>query len=205
MFDSGVQIALMQASHLKGVAAIHAQALAGDFLPSLGVNFLNVFYTAALASEAALGCVALTSNTPIGFVLGSPDMRALFRKVIRGAPLQLSQAAIPAIVRRPALLLKVAETFLYPSREPSIDVKAELAVIAVKPEFRNQGLGQALIEALNAEFKEHKIGSYKVTVLQSNQGANRFYARSGFHRAGEFRLYRQSWNLYVYSLAEANP
>jgi ribosomal protein S18 acetylase RimI-like enzyme len=205
MSDSGVQIAPMQASHIKGVAEIHAQALAGDFLPSLGLNFLKVFYTAALASGAALGCVALSGDTPIGFVLGSPDMSILFRKVIRGAPLQLAREAIPAILRRPALLLKVAETFLYPSREPSMDVEAELAVIAVKPEFRNQGLGLALIEALNAEFKERKIWAYKVTVLQSNQGANRFYARFGFQRAGEFRLYHQSWNLYVYSLPEAIP
>jgi len=203
--DSGVQIAPIQACHLKRVAEIHAQALAGDFLPSLGVNFLNVFYEAALASGAAVGCVALTIDTPIGFVLGSPDMSVLFREVIRRAPLQLAKAAIPGIVRRPALLLKVAETFLYPRRESSIDVKAELVVIAVKPEFRSQGLGQALINALNTEFKERKIWSYKVTVLQSNQGANRFYARSGFHRTGEFRLYNQNWNLYVYSLAEANP
>jgi len=200
-----VQIAPLQACHLKKVAEIHVQALAGDFLPSLGVNFLNVFYEAALASGAALGCVALAGDAPIGFVLGSPDMSVLFHKVIRRAPLQLAQAAIPGTVRRPALLLKVAETFLYPYRESSIDVKAELVVIAVKEEFRSQGLGQALIKALNAEFKERKIWSYKVTVLQSNQGANRFYARFGFHCAGEFRLYRQSWNLYVYTLAEANP
>jgi ribosomal protein S18 acetylase RimI-like enzyme len=205
MLDPELQTAPIQASYLKQVAEIHAQALAGDFLPSLGVNFLTVFYKAALASGMAMGCVALTGDTPTGFVLGSPDMSVLFREVIRRAPLQLAQAAIPGIVRRPGLLLKVAETFLYPSRESSTDVKAELVVIAVKPEFRSQGLGLALVKALNAEFKERKIWSYKVTVLQSNQGANRFYARSGFRRAGEFRLYHQSWNLYVYSLAEANP
>lgn len=195
----------MQVRHLKRVAEIHAHALEGDFLPSLGVAFLHVFYQAALAHDMAIGIVALTGDTPIGFVLGSSDMDIMFQKVVRSASLQLARAALPAVVRKPGLLLKVAESFLYPRREASLDVKAELVVIAVEPEYRSQGLGQTLVQALNTEFKGRNIQSYKVTVLQSNQGANRFYARLGFQNTGKFQLYRQMWNLFIYSLAEVNP
>jgi ribosomal protein S18 acetylase RimI-like enzyme len=205
MSDQGIQISSMQVPHLESVAEIHAHALEGDFLPSLGVKFLTVFYQAALGNDMAIGIVALTGDTPIGFVLGSLDMDILFQKVVRNASLQLARAALPAVVRKPGLLLKVAESFLYPRREASLDVKAELVVIAVEPEYRSQGLGQTLVNALNAEFGDRNIRSYKVTVLQSNQGANRFYARLGFQNTGKFKLYRQMWNLYIYSLAEANP
>jgi ribosomal protein S18 acetylase RimI-like enzyme len=205
MLNSKIQISPMQAHHLRRVAEIHAQALAGDFLPSLGVKFLDIFYQAALANSLVIGIVALCGDKPIGFVLGSSDMAILFQKVVRGAPLQLARAALPAVVRKPGLLLKVAESFLYPGREEALDVKAELVVIAVEPEYRRQGLGQDLVEALNVKFKERNIQSYKVTVLQSNPGANRFYTRLGFQPIGKFKLYHQFWNLYIYSLAEANP
>ena len=190
----------MQISHLRRVAKIHAAALAGDFLPSLGVDFLHTFYRAALSSGAAFGFVLLQSDLPAGFVLGSADTDALFRRVLFRAPLALAWAGLPAILRQPRLLEKVAETFLYPHREAVTPVKAELVVIAVEPECRSQGAGHALVQALNTVFQAQGVVAYKVTVLQSNSGANRFYQREGFNIAGEFELYHKRWNLYTLSL-----
>jgi ribosomal protein S18 acetylase RimI-like enzyme len=190
----------MAVSHAGRVAQIHAAALPGDFLPSLGVRFLSTFYRAALESAAAFGFVQIQGDQASGFVLGSVDTSQLFRRVILRAAVPLAWAALPAVLRRPGLLARVAETFLYPQREASVPEKAELVVIAVDSQRRSQGSGQALVQALDEAFLAQGVQSYKVTVLQSNPGANRFYQRLGFCPAGEFQLYGKRWNLYTRTL-----
>jgi ribosomal protein S18 acetylase RimI-like enzyme len=54
-----------------------------------------------------------------------------------------------------------------------------------------------LVNALNAAFRAQGVQSYKVTVLQSNQGANSFYRALGFQPTLEFELYKKKWNLYT--------
>lgn len=191
----------VRAVHLEAIAHLHANSLAGDFLPSLGVPFLHAFYRTALQSGTIFGYVDQEDLQVVGFVLASPETSALFRKAILGpGALRIAWAAIPSLLRQPQLLLKVAETFLYPGREGFAQERAELLVIAVRPDRRGQGVGKDLVNAMNAVFRERGIQSYKVTVLQSNQQANYFYQRLGFRLSGEFRLYRREWNLYTYRL-----
>jgi ribosomal protein S18 acetylase RimI-like enzyme len=189
----------MRRSHAGAVACIHAQALAGDFLPSLGINFLRVFYEGALDQGAGFGFVDLEEK-PRGFVFGSADTRALFKRVMLSRMLALGLAALPALLRRPLLLRNVAETFLYPSKEGQSPHQAELVVIGVDTESRGRGIGQALVAELNRAFRAQGIVAYKVTVLRSNPRANRFYQRLGFQLSFEFTLYGKKWNLYTNQL-----
>jgi ribosomal protein S18 acetylase RimI-like enzyme len=191
------QLTKMEPPHIPAVADLHASALAGDFLPTLGERFLQVFYRSVLKNKLGFGFVELLEGVPIGFVLGSIDSSNLFRKVIMHAWVRLGLAALPVVIRKPGLLLKVAETFLYPNREAQSPEKAELLVIAVNADQRGRGFGEKLVAALNQEMSVHGIQSYKVTVLQSNQGANRFYQRLGFQKTGQFKLYGQGWNIYL--------
>jgi len=189
----------MQRSHAEAVARIHAQALDGDFLPSLGINFLRVFYESALDQGAGFGFVDLEKK-PCGFVFGSADTRSLFKRVMLSRMLALGLAALPALLRRPLLLRNVAETFLYPSKEGQSPYQAELVVIAVDTTHRGRHIGESLVGELNRVFREQGVRAYKVTVLQSNQGANRFYQRLGFQLSFEFALYGGQWNLYTCDL-----
>lgn len=191
------------AEHVEAAARLHASALAGDFLPSLGPAFLSVFYRTALARNQLFGFVQVEAGQVEGFVAASPDTSRLFRSVLAGASLNLAWAALPAVLRKPGLLLKVAETFLYPRREAQAGTaEAELLVIAVEAEKRGCGIGEALVQALNEAFRAQNVPVYKVTVLETNPGANRFYRRLGFRPSGAFRLYGKAWNLYTYPLDE---
>lgn len=190
----------MQRSHAQAVARIHARALAGDFLPSLGTNFLRVFYKGALDQEVGFGFVHVKDGEPGGFVFGSADTRALFKRVMLTRMLALGLAAAPAILRRPLLLRNAAETFRYPGKEGQSPHRAELVVIGIDTQLRGQGVGQSLVGELNRAFRQRGVQAYKVTVLQSNQGANRFYQRLGFQFSFEFTLYGHPWNLYTYDL-----
>lgn len=190
----------MGTEHVQTVACLHASGLAGVFLPSLGENFLRVFYRTALRHQLAFGFVWCEADRPVGFVLGSENSSRLFWSAIARSTFSLGWAAFPAVLRRPGLLLKVVETFLYPRRAAAVLDQAELLVISIDAARRGQGIGEALVQALNTAFREQGVKSYKVTVLQSNKGANLFYQRLGFKSVGEFQLYQQGWNIYRFLL-----
>jgi ribosomal protein S18 acetylase RimI-like enzyme len=193
-------IAPMRREHAARVAELHCLALAGDFLPSLGAGFLTEFYRAVLDLNAGFGFVAIENNQPVGFVLGSVDTSVLFKRVLAGRALPLGLRVLTALARNPMLIGKVLETFLYPSKEGEVPEKAELVVIGFDPAYRRRGLGRQLVNALNEAFCAQGVSSYKVTVLQSNPGANNFYRALGFQPRIEFTLYQKKWNLYTYSL-----
>jgi len=190
----------MQREHAARVAALHCAALAGDFLPSLGKGFLTVFYEGVLDLDVGFGFVAIANDQPIGFVLGSTDTSALFKRVMLSRAFALGLCALPAILRRPTLVANVLETFLYPSKEGAVAEKSELVVIGFDAAHRRRGLGRQLVAALNDAFRARGVRSYKVTVLQANTGANGFYRALGFQHALEFELYRKKWNLYTYTI-----
>ena len=190
----------MQREHAARTAELHCAALAGDFLPSLGKSFLTVFYQGVFDLGVGFGFVVIEEGQPVGFVLGSADTGLLFKRVMMSRAVSLGLRAIPALLRKPMLIANVLETFLYPSKEDAVPVKAELVVIGFESAFRGKGLGKQLVKALNDAFRTQGIQSYKVTVLQSNQGANKFYRTLGFQPVLEFELYRKKWNLYTYTI-----
>ena len=186
--------------HTDSIAKIHAEALEGDFLPSMGVGFLETYYESVLSAGSVFGYVYFELDIPVGFVAGSTNAAAMFRNTISGAAIKLGWKAIPALLRHPHLLRNVVETFLYPEREAVVSDKAELVVIAVCAEKQGEGIGRVLVEALNREFRKQKVTSYKVSVLESRVGANGFYKRLGFQQAATFSLYGKGWIIYTYDL-----
>jgi ribosomal protein S18 acetylase RimI-like enzyme len=66
---------------------------------------------------------------------------------------------------------------------------AELISLAVAPEARGQGLGTALMDAVDAELERRGVPDLEVAVMAGNDRAQRFYERRGL-RAGEVLLFR---------------
>jgi len=190
----------LKMEHTESIAKIHAEALDGDFLPSMGVGFLETYYKSVLSAGSVFGYVYFDLDKLVGFVAGSTNAAVMFRKTISGTALKLGWKAIPALLRHPHLLRNVAETFLYPGREAVVSDKAELLVIAVCAENQGEGIGRVLVKALNGEFRKQKVTSYKVSVLESRVGANVFYKRLGFQQTATFSLYGKGWIIYTYDL-----
>jgi len=190
----------MQRDHAACVAKLHCTSLAGDFLPSLGQRFLTVFYQGVLDLGVGFGFVAIENRHPVGFILGSADTSSLFKRVVISRAITLTLCAIPPVVRQPSLIANVIETFLYPRKENATPEKAELIVIGFDAAYRGRGLGRGLVNTLNDAFRAQGVQSYKVTVLQSNKGANSFYRALGFRPILEFKLYKKKWNLYIHDV-----
>ncbi|MET0385346.1 MAG: hypothetical protein ABW321_05275, partial [Polyangiales bacterium] len=158
----------LRSQHVPAVAALHAQALAGDFLPSLGPRFLEVLYRGMLELDLAHGVVALDDGVLAGFVIGTDDSSGLFRKLLVQRTLPLALQVARALLRRPRLLFPTLETFLYPSKEQLPGVDSELLVIAVSERQRSSGVGAALVSRLEADFTARGRAAYKLTVLAQN-------------------------------------
>ena len=58
--------------------------------------------------------------------------------------------------------------------------RANLNLLAVEPEFRNQGVGTTLVNALEKSATDLSIENLYIQVRESNRAAHRFYQRLGY-------------------------
>jgi len=65
-----------------------------------------------------------------------------------------------------------------------VAVEGEILNLAVKPEYRRQGLGQALVNAILDRFRQDGVRQVFLEVRESNHTAISFYQRLGFRQIG---------------------
>lgn len=68
------------------------------------------------------------------------------------------------------------------------DGLAWIATLGVLPDFRRQGIGQALLEACEQRLQSRRI---RLNVRYSNHAAIRLYERNGYQRIGIWEKYYQ--------------
>jgi ribosomal protein S18 acetylase RimI-like enzyme len=193
-----MMIVQIKREHSREIAEIHKEALADDFLPSLGLRFLETFYKGVLEKRGVFGFVSIEKGKVNGFVLGTDEMGRFFKLALRANFLSLSLLLFLRIMKKPSIIKNVLATLLYPNKETG--PKAELIVVAVDRSARGKGLGRKLVGALEREMKKRKIKKYKLTVTKRNKGANAFYKEMKFRKLSDFNLYGKDWNLLVKEL-----
>jgi ribosomal-protein-alanine N-acetyltransferase len=67
--------------------------------------------------------------------------------------------------------------------------RAELVSIAVRPQFRRKGIGDALLRRVIRIARRRGVARVSLTVRVENQDAAAFYRRFGFKRTGRIRRY----------------
>ena len=70
-----------------------------------------------------------------------------------------------------------------------IAVEGEILNLAVKPEFRRQGVALALVRVILGRFHRDGVRQVFLEVRESNDAAISFYQRLGFHRIGRREAY----------------
>ena len=178
----------------KHIALIHSTALEGDFLPSLGFNFLNTFYSGVILKDGVYGFGFEDKGKVVGFVLGTRDSVDFFSLALKSKLLKLSFFLCLQIIKNPLIVKNVLETFFYTSKDKG--PKAELIVIAVKQNYQGKGIGKKLTQALEGEFVKNNIPEYKLTV-HADKAAVQFYEHLKYSKISSFNLYDKLW--YVYS------
>lgn len=175
------------------IAKIHFVSLPDNFLPSLGIDFLEKFYEGIIEERGVFGYVDVEGKKIRGFILGTDDMNDFFIKALKNNFFQLTHQLVLKILKKPIIIKKILETFLYPKKE--VGPRAELIVIAVLKRWQGQGIGKRLIATLEKKFLQRTIKKYKLTV-HADKKAVYFYEKLGYRRLSSFNLYDKMWYVY---------
>ena len=175
--------------HAATLAAIHRGALPDDFLPSLGLDFLErVYYPATFRSSHGANLIVSDAGRPVGFVTIAHDSPAFTRDVVTSQWAWLAYFAARAAVRHPAhlqLSLQVVRSALFGRPDP---LPGEIVLIAVDAAYRGRGFGQALVTAALGYLTRHGVGQCRTKTLAANDSVIAMYAGLGWHLRDRFTL-----------------
>lgn len=140
----------MAPEHIHRVVAIHSAAFPGHTLTQLGSRFLHQYYRSLLADQRGLALVIVREGAVCGFATGILGPAGFYRDLYRHHAWRFLWSAIPGVLRRPGLSLKLAAAPRFAELHPSNDQDATLSSIAVAPGNARCGLGRQLFEAFCA-------------------------------------------------------
>jgi ribosomal protein S18 acetylase RimI-like enzyme len=186
------------------VAKLHQESIPGGFLSLLGCTFLEQLYKAIAKDKQSIVYVAESADSPhvIGFVAGTCDTSAMYKRILLKNIFSFSIILLPALFR-PGFLTKITQTILYAKKDTkkTITTKhnfhAELLSIAVSAETRRQNTGKTLVESLENFLLLKNISHYKVVTVASDPRSNHFYEKVGFTLNKQFIHHENSMNEYV--------
>lgn len=180
---STLQIRPMVAHDTPAVVSIHLAAFPDFFLTFLGPRFLRLLYSEAVAcGEIAL--VAEVSGRPVGFVVGSARPGGFYGQLIRRRLVAFALAALPAVARRPGIVLRVARALRRPTEGRKPKGTATLMSLGVDPAAQGLGAGRALVQAFLDAAGRRGASKVDLTTDQSgNERTNKFYEALGFRVA----------------------
>lgn len=169
---------------LDRITAVHLASFPGFFLSCLGPRFLRLLYAEILASEKGVLVVAEENGTVVGLAGGTTEQAGFYRSLLRRRLIGFALAALPAALRRPLIVPRLARALRRPAESGSASSAACLMSLAVDPGASRKGVGARLVTAFCDELRRR--GSHDVcltTDADGNEAVNRFYERNGFRIA----------------------
>jgi ribosomal protein S18 acetylase RimI-like enzyme len=124
--------------------------------------------------------------------LTEPDDRAWAARLATYTGHFHQERAILHLAVRAGDVVGYAFTVLHDGTDDTFELApryAELYTLAVAPEARGDGIGTALLDAVDATLDDLGVGSLTVAVMTANDAAIRLYRRRGLV-PGELVLYR---------------
>jgi len=160
------------------MAALHFETLPGTVsdLTPLGGAVVRRFYRNAVARGVATVLLACdTDGTPLGYVMITPDVAALFPRSLLAGPGDIVRFLVtvnPFGFAR-ALWNKLT------SGTAQVPAVPELVYLGVSARARGRGAGGALMQAAHADFRRQGIAAYELNVHADNESAVRLYRTHG--------------------------
>jgi ribosomal protein S18 acetylase RimI-like enzyme len=166
-------------------ARLHAEAITEGFLSSLGPRFLTLLYRRMVRDPRSFLLVAEEDGEVVGHAAAAEDVGRLYRQFLVRDGVVAGTVAAPRLLRRWRAAL---ETLRYPSGHGELP-RAEVLAVAVAPGFRGQGVGRALVCAVNEELTRRGVAGARVVCAAANTAALRLYRSSGFRPASQIRVH----------------
>ena len=199
-----LEIRLLDASEkqlLRQVVSIHLETFQGFFLTFMGRGFLTQMYRSYCKHNDSGLYVAFQNERPVGFLAFSANLSGLYKYMIKTRLFPFAWYSIGAFFRKPSVFMRLVRAFLKPSEAKRDEKYVELASIGVDPNFKSQGVGSHLIEALKSmiDFNEYAYITLETDAVD-NDGANRFYQKNGFVKVREFET-NEGRKMFEYRLS----
>lgn len=171
------EIARMRAGQIPAVVGIHRTVLADDLLPALGERFLHrVYYGFLLDDPESAVLVASCGPEVAGVVVVSFNPAAHFSRPFRHHPLATLAGLLRLLLLSPRALCEAVVASR--RRLPVAADCAEIAVLAVAPEFQKRGLGRRLVAAANRLIAERGCAGAITKTLRSKKYVQDFYRKN---------------------------
>lgn len=184
-------ICLAEKKDALDMAKIHKQEIKKGFLSSLPLRFLEKIYSAVIENDF---CVTdKEGGKIIGFIAGTADIKKLYSEFAKRYFFYSIFIFLPKILN----VKKIFEDIFYINKKDVL--RSELLTIAVRKNFRGQGVAKEMLEVFILEMKKRGVKSFKVVVGEELKPAINFYEKSGFKLLGEAEVHRgEKSRIYIY-------
>jgi len=217
--DRPVVLRLGTVGDAPAAAALHASLISEGFLASLGPRFLCHLYRRVARDPGSFLLVAEVGGSVAGFLAGSVDLRALYRRFVLRDGVTAGVSVLPRLL---GALPRVWETLRHGgggegsggdgsggegsggaadsgagSGSDGSGGAAELLSVAVGPAWQGRHIGVALVDRFLAESERRGARAAQVVVGADNAPAIALYRRAGFSPARTFELHRGTASLLL--------
>lgn len=177
-----IEIEPLQEALLPEVVRIHQLGLPYTVNSELGIDHLSVLYREMARAAASYVGVAIVGDRPVGVVSGTADVAGLRSRLLAAMPIAALASAATRLLIHPRLVIKLWQGAVIsrPVEHGGRPVEAVLTALAVDGPYQGQGVGRALVTALEDFFSRIRIHSYRLDTLASNARARSFYQGVGF-------------------------
>lgn len=174
----------------KQVAQVHLNSFKGFFLTELGIKFLFIYYKSVLKSKNTISVCAINNNLIIGFITGCTLSKGYNKNLLLANLFSFSLFALQTLFTKPKSLIRLFNNFNKIKNSSDDGMYSEIQSIAVLPEFKGKGIGEALVKEFEKIAIEKKIDKITLTTdYYDNDSVVNFYKRNGYTVFYDFMAY----------------
>lgn len=183
------------------VAELHYAAMGTSLWARLGLPFLRQLYQAMVDSPFFIGFVYVEDGNVRGFIAGSLNTSKMLQDVARRRFMFLGPTALAGVVRHPAVIVRLLETWRYTGVSGAEDTPGESLFCSFEPDLRGRRVSGHINKVLFDELLARGHAAVKISTEVENDAANRQLQSWGFRDAHRFRFYGKDMVTYVLDLA----
>src|SRR5579884_2413557 len=182
LLPSGAVLREGNLADIDVIVGIHKAAFRGFLMTELGSSFLRVYYRTVIEYPHCIVRIILLDRRAVGFVAGFIDPPGFYAS-LKSQRIRLGLAIARRLVYRPWLLGRVLADYRRTGTNASLPDhdSAELASIAVLPEYSGRSIGRTLVNEFSRVAVEKGAKSVTLTTdAKNNDRVNRLYVQCGF-------------------------
>lgn len=191
-----MRILKLKPHHIPQVITTFQQELKESFLTPFGTKFLSAFFNTSTRTDQIFTFCVVKGKTVTAFATGTNNISTIPFSLLRHAPTVIFPL-IKQVFLSPGSIM---EYINWKTRTHIMDVPSRLLFFAVKKEYRRQGIGTILLDAVCTEFKRKKVKQFLVGVRKHYAGARAFYKKTGGKQIKKIVLPERTLIYYCYDL-----